>query len=204
MSNNDKYNLKLLLMQALAGDARAWNDFFTEIRKYLHAQIRLLPVAEHSIPLDYSNLVQSALRRVLEKMGDRFPDGIEERTLGRFLGWAKAIVQNRGWDELRRRQRQQKEPAGSAVEWLADPRPRQQNAKRDRIAAAVAAALNRLEEKDRQVIELFWFEELSDVEISQRLGCSARAARVRRWRAIRKLRSAELQCLLEDSYDNQF
>jgi RNA polymerase sigma-70 factor (ECF subfamily) len=203
MPDIDKHKLKPLLMRALAGDACAWNDFFREIRKYLHAKVRMLPETEGSEPLDYSALVQSALLRVWARIGDQFPNGVEDGTLRRFLGWAKKIVQNRGWDELRRRRRQRTETAGSAVERLVDSRAQQQSTKRDRIAAEVAAALDRLDETDRQVVELFWLEELSDVEISQRLGCGAGAARVRRFRALRKLRSPELQSLLEDSHDGR-
>jgi RNA polymerase sigma factor (sigma-70 family) len=203
MSNSDKHNLKHLLRQALAGDVCAWSDFFREIRKYLHAQVRMVLETEYSEPLDHSALVQSALRRVWERIGDQFPNGVEEETLSRFLGWAKKIVQNRGRDELRRRKRQRTETAGSAVEHLADPRPQQLGSRRDRIAAAMAAALDRLGDIDRKVVELFWFEELSDVEISQRLGCSAGAVRVKRFRALRKLRSPELQSLMEDYHDDR-
>jgi RNA polymerase sigma factor (sigma-70 family) len=200
MSGNDKHNLKNLLGRALAGDVCAWNDFFGELRKYLHAQVRKVPQTEGSEPLDYSALVQSTLRRVWERIADQFPGGVEDETLGRFLGWAKTIVQNRARDDLRRQRRQRTGPAGSALERLADPRQLQPCTPRDRIAAATAAALDRLGDVDRKVVELFWFEELSDVEISRRLGCSAGAVRVKRFRALRKLRSPQLQSLMEDCH----
>jgi RNA polymerase sigma factor (sigma-70 family) len=190
-------------MRALAGDTCAWNDFFREIRKYLHAQVRLALRSEGAEPLDYSALVQSALRRVWTGISDQFPNGVEDGTLGRFLGWARTIVLNRGRDELQRRQRRQTTAGGSAVERLADPRRQEQSSRRDRIAGAVSTALDLLGEEDRKVIELFWFEGLSDAEISQRLGCGAGAVRVRRFRALRKLGSPELQSLLEDGHDGQ-
>jgi RNA polymerase sigma-70 factor (ECF subfamily) len=203
MANDDKHHLKPLLTQALAGDDRAWNDFFREVRKYLHAQVRQILGTDVSVPLEYSAIVQSTLRRVWERIEDLFPNGVEDGTVGRFLAWAKKIVRNRSWDEVRKRRRERFEAAGSAVERLADSRPQQQAVQRDRIAAAVAAALDRLSEEDRLVVELFWFERLSDAEISQRLGCSAEAVRVRRCRALRKLRSPTLQSLLEDSHDSR-
>jgi RNA polymerase sigma-70 factor (ECF subfamily) len=178
----------------------AWNDFFGEIRKYLHAQVRQLTANEGSAPLDYSDLVQSALLRVWERIGDQFPNGVEDATLRRFLGWAKKIVQNRGRDKLRRPRRGRMEAVGSDVERVADARPQQPSTRRDQIAAAMSAALNQLGETERRTVEFFWFEKLSDEEIGQRLGCSAGAARVRRFRALDKLCSPELQSLLEDSH----
>ena len=203
MSDSDKHNLKPILRRALAGDVCAWNDFFREVRNYLHAQIPMVLEAEGSEPLDHSALVQSALRRIWERIGNQFPNGVEDETLRRFLGWATKIVQNRGLDELRRGKRRRMEAAGSAVEQFADPRSQHAGARRDRIAAAMAGALDRLGDIDRKVVELFWFEELSDVEIGQRLGCSAGAAKVRRFRALRKLRSPELQALMEDCHDGR-
>jgi RNA polymerase sigma factor (sigma-70 family) len=203
MSGGDKHNLKPLLTRALAGDDGAWNDFFLEVRKYLHAQVQQILGIYGPVPLDKSAIVQSTLRRVWERIGDQFPDGVQDESVGRFLAWARQIVRNRSWDEVRKPRPEGFQAAGSAIERLADARPQQQAAKRDRIAAAVAAALDRLSEEDRLVVELFWFERLSDAEISQRLGCSAKAARVRRCRTLRKLRSPTLQSLLEDSHDSR-
>jgi RNA polymerase sigma-70 factor (ECF subfamily) len=201
MPGGDKHNLKPLLLRALAGDVCAWNDFFGEIRKYLHAQVRKVLGNTGAGPLDYSALVQSALLRVWERIGDQFPNGVEDATLRRFLGWARTIVVNRGRDELRRLQCQGTATGGSAVERLPDPGRQQKAIKRDRIAVEVSKALNRLGEKDRQVVELFWFEGLSDAQISNQLECDASAVRVRRFRALRKLQSPELQSLLEDCHD---
>jgi RNA polymerase sigma factor (sigma-70 family) len=202
MLGGDKHELKPLLMRALAGDTCAWNDFFREIRRYLHAQVRQALGGERAGPLDYSALVQSTLVRVWERIGDQFPNGVEDGTLGRFLRWARTIVLNRGRDELRRRQRWRTQAGGSAVERLAQLQPQQRAARRDRIAAGMTRALGGLGEEDRKVIELFWFEGLSDAEISQRLECGAGAVRVRRLRALRKLGSPELHALLEDGHDS--
>src|SRR5262245_7541043 len=203
MTDGDKHQLGLLLRRALAGDAGAWNDFFREIRGYLHAEVRKILGPGTQGALDHSSVVQSALRRVWERIGDQFPQGPGDAALRRFLAWVSTIARNRSWEELRRRRRERAEPAGSGLGGLADPRPQERALRRDRLAAEVAAALELLSEKERQVVELFWFERLSDAEIGERLGCSAGALRVLRFRALRKLRSPRLLDLLEESHDGR-
>jgi RNA polymerase sigma-70 factor (ECF subfamily) len=202
MTSADKHQLRPLLARALAGDAAAWNDFFREIRRYLHAEVRKVLGPDAPGPLDHSAVVQSTLRRIWERIGDQFPNGPDDAAFGRFLGWVKAIVRNRSREEWRRQQRHPAQAAGSGIEGVAEARPREQVASRDRIAAEVAAALARLPERDRQVIELFWFERLPDADIGKRLGCSGGAARVLRCRALRKLRTPKLHSLLEHGHDD--
>jgi RNA polymerase sigma factor (sigma-70 family) len=199
----DKHQLRPLLTRALAGDAAAWDEFFRQIRKYLHAEVRkVLGPAVHG-PVDHSVIVQSTLRRVWEQIGERFPDGGEDEEIRRFFGWVRKIVRNRSWEECRRVMTHAASAAGSAVEGLADTRPREQVVWRDRVAVAVAAALARLPARDQQVVELFWLDGLADVEISARVGCSLDVVRVLRYRALRKLRSPKLLSLLEESHDGQ-
>ena len=50
------------------------------------------------------------------------------------------------------------------------------------------AALGRLSERQRQVVELHYFDRLRDAEISERLGGSVAAIRVLRCRALKELR----------------
>jgi RNA polymerase sigma factor (sigma-70 family) len=201
MTTVDPHQLRPLLRRALSGDAAAWNDFFREVRKYLHAEVRkVLGPGPHG-PLDHSVVVQSTLRRVWANIEGQFPNGPEDAALRCFLGWARKIVRNRTWDEWRKVRGEQATAAGSVIEGVAEPRPCQQAMKRDQIAVELAAALGRLPERHRQVVELFWFERLSDAAISARLGCSAGAVRVLRFRALRKLQTPKLRSLLEDSHD---
>jgi RNA polymerase sigma factor (sigma-70 family) len=86
---------------------------------------------------------------------------------------------------------------------VAEPRRRRRAEQRARLAVELTAALARLPERQRQVVELFWFEDLSDADISRRLDCSPGAVRVLRFRALRKLQSPTLQALLEESHDDQ-
>src|SRR5262249_22352012 len=172
MTRVDKHELKHLLGRALSGDAGAWNDFFREIRKYLYAEVRKALGPNVHEPVDDSAVVQSALRRIWERLGDQFREGPEVAALCRFIAWISTSARNRTWEELRRRERQRTKAVGVAIEDVAEHRPCGQALQRDRLAAALAAALAELPERDRQVVELFWFEQLSDADIGQRLGCS--------------------------------
>jgi RNA polymerase sigma-70 factor (ECF subfamily) len=152
--------------------------------------------------LDRSAIVQSTLKRIWQRIEETFPENPDDVALRRFLGLISTIVRNRTWDECRKQRRRRVEGAGSDVADVVDPRPAERARKRDRLAVELAAALARLPDRDRQVVELFWFEGLSDAEISTRLGCSSGAARVIRFRALRKLQTPELEVLLEDSHDD--
>lgn len=203
MTGVDKHGLEELLGRALAGDARAWNDFFREIRKYLHAEVKkVLGPGKHG-PVEDSAIVQSALRRIWERIGDQFRQGPNDVALRRFLAWTSTIVRNRARQQLRWEVNHPTVTVGDAIEKVAERRPREQTAKRDRVAAALAVALAGLPGRDRQVVEMFWFERLSDAEISQRLGCSTGALRVVRFRALRKLQSPQLRTLWEESHDGR-
>jgi RNA polymerase sigma-70 factor (ECF subfamily) len=200
MATVDKHQLEPLLRRALAGDAGAWNDFFRAIRKYLHAEVRKVVGPDAPADFEHSVVVQSTLRRVWERIEDQFPDGPETVALRRFLAWVSVIARNRSWEECRRLRRRPQQGADAALDSVPEPRPRQQTVQRDQLAAEVAAALARLPDKQRQVIELFWFERLSDGDIAGRLGCSPGAVRVMRFRALRSLQSPKLQALLENSH----
>jgi RNA polymerase sigma-70 factor (ECF subfamily) len=202
MNNRDTHHLGPTLRRALSGDNHAWNDFFREIRKYLHAEVRKLVGPHAQGPLEHSVLVQSTLRRAWERIGEQFPDGPEDAALRRFLAWVRTIVRNRTCEDLRRL-RSRPVAAGSDIDRIAEPRPWERAQRRDHLAAALAVELGRLPDRQRQVIELFWFELLSDAEIGQRVGCSPGAVRVLRFRALRSLRSAHLQSLLEQSHDDR-
>ncbi len=203
MNQHDAHQLQPLLRQALSGDARAWNDFFGAVRKYLYAVVRHELGSDALGQLEQSALVQSTLRRAWERIEEQFPNGPEDGALRRFLAWVATIARNRTRDEWRKRQRERTEAVGPAIEGVLEPRRHRQAEKRARLAVELGATLARLPEKQRQVVELFWFEGLSDADISQRLACSPGAVRVLRFRALRKLQSPTLQALLEESHDDR-
>ena len=196
----DKHGLKQLLARALAGDTVAWNDFFGHVRLYLHAEVRKVVGPPARDRFDGSGVVQSALRRILEGFDNQFQNGPGDAEVRRFIGWITKIVRNRIAEEFRK---SRPDSGDNAVQNIPERRDALQAAKRDRLAAAVAAALTRLRERDRQAVELFWFDRLSDAEIGQRLGCSKGAVKVLRFRALRKLQCPELQTLLEECHDGR-
>jgi RNA polymerase sigma-70 factor (ECF subfamily) len=193
----DKHQLKVLLTRALSGDPSAWNDFFREIAKYVHAEVRKVLGSDVRVCGERSAVVQETLVRVWERIGDQFTNGPDDVAIRRFLAWISTIARNRSLDELRKETRNRAVPAGSDIERVAEVDPLKRRQKRDQLSAEVGAAVARLPERQRQVVELFWFEGLADTEISKRLGCSAGAVRVLRLRALRKLQSPRLQSLLE-------
>ena len=172
------------------------------MRKYLHAEVRKTCLADQG-PLEYSAVVQSTLRRVWQRIDGQFADGPEEAALRRFLGWVSKIARNRLYEEQRRIRRERRQLAGATIKTVHAAPPADAWTRRDRIAVEVAASVAALPEHKRQVVELFWFERLSDVEIGERLGRSAGAVRVLRWRALRALRTSKLQSLLEESHDDR-
>ena len=56
--------------------------------------------------------------------------------------------------------------------------------------ATVRLALERLEPGDRELLQLFYFQQLDTAEIGQRLGVTPEALRVRKHRALRRLAAA--------------
>jgi RNA polymerase sigma-70 factor (ECF subfamily) len=195
MQPNDPHHLRPLLERALAGDVQAWNEFFVEIRRFLHAELQRASTPDDA-GLDHSSVVQFALLQAWKRIETQFPNGVEEQTVGRFLKWVKKIIHNRRFDKLRQERRRKTKPAGSGLGAVPDLRA--PSGQPERVDVALTRALARLPEKKRQVVEMFWFEGLSDAQISERVGCSAGAVRVLRFRALRELRSPELLTLLEE------
>jgi RNA polymerase sigma-70 factor (ECF subfamily) len=183
MSDLDRHQLQPLLERVLAHDPQAFNDLFTRLRPHLHALVRRCLGPESQGPLDHSNLVQSCLRRIYEN----FDKLREDPSVPQLLAWIAAIVRNRIVDALRRQGRDPAELLGSAIREVQD-RPSSEAAERDRRAARLAGALAQLPNRERQVVELHWFDQLPDSEIAERLGGSVGALRVLRCRALRKLK----------------
>jgi RNA polymerase sigma-70 factor (ECF subfamily) len=182
MTDLDRHQLRPLLERVLAGDRQAYNELFARLRPYLHALVRRYLGPAPAGPLDHSNIVQSSLRRVFEHLDDVLQN---DPSVPHLLAWIKKIVYHRAIDELRRGGNG---GTGPPVEELPERRSAAETAARDRRAARVAAALARLPERQRLVVEWHWFDRLRDAEISARLGGSVAAIRVLRCRALKALR----------------
>jgi RNA polymerase sigma-70 factor (ECF subfamily) len=179
-----------LLEAAMAGDRPALDALLLKLRPYLHSLVRARLGPDPRPGLDNSALVQEGLLRIFESIG-----GFRGHTVPHLLGWVGQIVRHLVIDALRANSREMgKVPIEPPLEpWGLDP-PADAGDGRERRALRVAEALNRLPERRRQVIELSFFEQLSDAEIARRLGGSAGAVRVLRFRALQEIRQLLQAC----------
>ena len=178
----DRHQLQPLLERVIAGDRPALNDLFARLRPYLHALVRRTLGRDWK---DASDIVQSSLRRINEHFDGLMDD---DPTVPHLLAWIKKIVRNRAIDEARRRAGGAATGNDAVLANVPQPRDPQQSAAREGRALGVMAALHRLPERQRQVVELHYFDRLRDAEISERLGGSVAAVRVLRCRALKELR----------------
>jgi RNA polymerase sigma-70 factor (ECF subfamily) len=191
MTDLDRHQLRPLLERVTQGDQQALNDLFARLRPYLHALVRRTLGPDWK---DASDVVQSSLRRINEHLDDILQD---DPTVPHLLAWIKKIVRNRAIDEARRRGSAPATGDGSGLESVPGRNP-EDSKERDQRAAGVMAALAKLPERQRQVVELHYFDRLRDAEISERLGGSVSAIRVLRCRALKELRR-----LMEANHDGE-
>jgi RNA polymerase sigma-70 factor (ECF subfamily) len=189
MTDLDKHQLRPLLESVTAGDRQALNELFARLRPYLHALVRRTLGPDWK---DASDVVQSSLRRINENLDDVLQD---DPTVPHLLAWIKKIVRNRAIDEARKRGTAPATGHDSHLDNLPGASG-EAAARRDGRAVGVLAALARLPERQRQVVELHYFDRLRDAEISTRLGGSVAAIRVLRCRALKELRR-----LMEANHD---
>jgi RNA polymerase sigma factor (sigma-70 family) len=184
MTEQDRHSLRPLLERVVQRDRQAYEELFVKLRPYLHALVRRT-LGPNQGGIDYSAIVQSSLRRIHENFDGLLDD---DPTVPHLLAWIKMIVRNRAIDEARRRANA---PAGGAEPFLAlapDRQPAESARERDGRSLDVLAALRRLPERQRLVVEWHYFDRLRDAEISARLGGSVAAIRVLRCRALKELR----------------
>ncbi len=186
----DRHQLQPLLERVIAGDRTALNDLFARLRPYLHSLVRKTLGPDWK---DTSDIVQSSLRRINENFDGLLDD---DPTVPHLLAWIKKIVRNRAIDEARRRSAAPLTGNDEALAAVPHAQDAEQAAARDQRALGVMAALHRLPERQRQVVELHYFDRLKDAEISARLGGSVAAIRVLRCRALKELRR-----LMENDHD---
>src|SRR5262245_15334251 len=188
----DRHQLRPLLERVAAGDRAALNELFGRLRPYLHALVRKTLGPDWK---DTSDIVQSSLRRINENFDDLLAD---DPTVPHLLAWIKKIVRNRAIDEARRRGGHAMTGGDSVLDNQPQPVSPEAAAERDGRALSVMAALRKLPERQRQVVELHYFDRLKDNEISERLGGSVAAIRVLRCRALKELRR-----LMESEHGSQ-
>jgi RNA polymerase sigma-70 factor (ECF subfamily) len=184
MPDSDVHDLKPLLEGAVAGDKQALDALLGKLRPYLHALVRSRLGPESPAGLDQSAIVQESLMRIYQNISQ-----LRHHTVPHLLGWAGQIARHLVIDAFRAKNREPSKVTGSQVlELLTKGLTSEQQSERDRRSLLVAEALAQLPERRRQVIEMYFLEQLSDAEICGRIGGSPGAVRVLRFRALEDLR----------------
>lgn len=123
----------------------------------------------------------------------REPDAYQERR-GAFRSWLMALVHHRAVDAVRREETQRRrsqEVAGVESGWEEDPADRvAEEVDLPQERRAVRAAMQELPVEQREVVELMYFEGLSQSAIAERLSAPLGTVKSRTLLAMRKLRSA--------------
>jgi RNA polymerase sigma-70 factor (ECF subfamily) len=112
------------------------------------------------------------------------------------IGWLLATARNVIGNEYKGRRRRQE-----LVERLKDDARSQVPEPNDVERAAVANVLVQLRERDREVLMLSYWDELTIAELAQTLGCSSSAAAVRLHRARRAFAKAAPAYLMTERKD---
>jgi RNA polymerase sigma-70 factor (ECF subfamily) len=160
-----------LLEAARAGDAAAFGRLAEEYRPYLKTVANR--VLAGRLPGDGSDIVQTGLALAFENLAQ-----LRQAEPAAFLGWLVAIVRNEGLRALCQVGQLQALPDGFAADHVAaasnGPDAR---ASRREQAARLLAAIQRLPEDYRRVIELRNLQELPFEKVAQRMGRSSAAVR---------------------------
>ena len=112
------------------------------------------------------------------------------------IGWLLATARNVIGNEYKGRRRRQE-----LVDRLKDEARIQVSGPDTEQRSAVADVLSRLRERDREVLMLSYWDELTTAELSQTLGCSPSAAAVRLHRARRAFAKAAPTHLMTERKD---
>ena len=197
MARRDEPDTDQLLDDASRGDAAARGRLLDRHRARLKRMVAVRLDRRLAARVDPSDLVQEALAEAAAKL-DTF---LRTRPLP-FFPWLRRLAQERIADAHRhhlragRRSVTREAPAGLPAEsaWqlaerlLAVSSGPSADLQRQERRARVRAALERLPERDREVLVLRHLEQLSTAEAAEVLGCSNGAVKVRLLRALQRLR----------------
>ncbi len=172
-----------LLHAARAGSAAAFWQLAEGYRPYLRTVAARLLWGQRTG--DASELVSHGLSIAFERFAQ-----FKDDQAAVFLGWLVAIVRNEALKSLRKAGREEPLPgdSGRGEQLAGDYSSPDSRADRREQAARLLAALQRLPEDYRTVIDLRNLKELPFDEVARRMGRSPEAVRKLWTRAIEKLR----------------
>lgn len=194
-----------LVQQAAAGDPQAANRLLERHRAALRRMIALRLDRGVAQRVDASDVVQDVLLEASRRLADYLRDPKMP-----FHLWLRHLAQDRMID-LHRRHHAQRRDVGRERPLRSRPFPDQSSLDlaaqlsdqeltpaaaniRKELAQRFVAALDQLEEQDREIIMMRHIEQLANSEAAEALQLSPAAAGMRYLRALRRLRS-----LLADS-----
>lgn len=181
MSQQDRHQLRPLLERS-RGEPHARDALLEKLRPFLKALIRSWLGADLSRQLFDSDVVQEVSLSIHRNFASFRGDGVPE-----FLGWVRTIAFNAVVDHKKRLAR---ERAGH--EGLQDVPGRElsplQGLEQAEDAVRLAAALELLPERRREVVVARLLEGLPYAAISQRSGTSEGALRIQFKRGLEQLR----------------
>jgi RNA polymerase sigma-70 factor, ECF subfamily len=189
------------LARARIGDAGALSNVLAEMTPKLVRMVELRLDAKQRRRFEPADVVQDALvdatRRFREWCGqDRYPFQVWLRlltaqSLARSMRHhAGAAMRDPAREEAFERDRTSVTAENAADCFLASQTSPTQAAQRSELRARVVAALEELEELDREILALRTFEQLSNEEAAAELGIDPSAASKRFTRALQRMRPA--------------
>jgi len=205
---SDNHELGPLLSRVLAEDGQGMEALLAKIRPYLHLLVRQQLGPDLRQKLGDSDVVQETLMRInggLKPAAQGSGAQFQGSAPPEFLAWVSQIVrrvivdlERRG--KARKRDERREVPGSKIFATLAQGSTPEQGVERAERALLLAAALDRLPVRQREILEWRVFEQLSYAEISERTGKSEGALRVVTARALEALRAdGELRRLMEAS-----
>ena len=191
-----------ILRELQVGGEKALAEWFGQARSRLERVVRFRLDPRLSARVDAEDVLQEAYLDAAKRLANYL-----SRPEAPFFVWLRGIVLNTMTDMHRRHLGAQRRDAGREIPLLADGASStasgspaawltggltspSQAAMRGEMAADMAAALDRLDDIDREALFLRHFEQLSNGEVAAVLGLSSSAASNRYARAIVRLREA--------------
>lgn len=176
----DAERLPALIADAARGDETAWETIVSLYGRRIYAMAKSrLRDADSA-----EEITQSVFATLAERLRGE-GGAYEER--GRFEPWLFRIAMNRVRDEGRRRQRRKGDRL-PLEDRSAPPDPRLAGFGDDDEVGALRAAIQRLDEADREIIELRHHGRCSFAQIADLLGEPIGTVLARHHRALRKIR----------------
>ena len=190
-----------LLKQAGRGDGDAVGRLLERHREPLRRAIHLRLDRAIQRRVDASDIVQD----VMLEASRRLPEYLKNPAIPFHL-WLRQMAGDRLIDAHRRHRLAERRAVGreqpidaaafldrSSIELAADLRDRQltpaAEAIRKELQRRFQTVLGQLDDDDREILVMRYFEQLSNQEVAQALGLSEAAAGMRHLRAIRRLRA---------------